>query len=49
MKKLFMFSAIALSLLASTIRAEPAEQPVKIKVLDRWLGTWDTSMVLKPA
>ncbi|MDP6353690.1 MAG: hypothetical protein QF473_01215 [Planctomycetota bacterium] len=49
MKKSFLFSAIAFSLLASTIQAEPAEQPVKTKVLDRWLGTWDTSMVLKPA
>ena len=47
MKQGFLLPAITLSLLASSIYAETAEQSAKMKVLDRWLGTWNSHVVLK--
>ncbi|MCY3758637.1 MAG: hypothetical protein OXG96_13025 [Acidobacteria bacterium] len=49
MKRLWILPALLAVAVASNATAEPPPQAAAAKILNKWLGTWKSNTVLKPA
>ncbi len=49
MKRLWVLTALLLVAVALNATAETPPQPANAKILDKWLGTWKSLTLLKPA